>query len=85
LPRGHDTLYSAQDRYYFHDGIYYQAAEEGFQVVAPPIGIEVEQLPSAAELVEVDNQQYLVCKGIYYQALFAGSGIVYRVVDDPSS
>jgi hypothetical protein len=85
LPRGHDTLYSAHDRYYFHDGTYYQPAEAGFRVVAPPIGIEVEQLPSAAELVEVDNQQYLVCKGIYYQALFAGSGIVYRVVDDPSS
>lgn len=83
LPRNYDTLYAANARYYFAEGTFYQAAESGYQAVAPPIGIEVQQLPRTAEMVAVKSQQYVVYNDIYYQALYSGSGIVYKVVEDP--
>jgi hypothetical protein len=83
LPRDYDTLYAANARYYFAEGTFYQAAESGYQVVAPPIGIEVQQLPRTAEMVTVKSQQDAVCNDSYYQALYGGSGIVYKVVEDP--
>lgn len=85
LPRNYDTVYASGDRFYFSKGTFYQAAESGYQVVAPPVGIEVRGLPDAAELVTVGRQQYLLFKDIYYQALFSGSGVVYKVVEDPHS
>lgn len=85
LPRGSDTVYASSDLYYFAEGIFYQAADSGYQIVAPPIGIEVKQLPNAAEMVKVDSQQYFVYNNTYYQALYGGSGVIYRVVEDPNS
>lgn len=85
LPRGYDTLYSPSGRYYFVDGTFYQEADSGYQVVPAPIGIEVKQAPYGAEMVEVGSQQYFVYNDVYYQALYGGSGIVYRVVEDPNS
>jgi hypothetical protein len=83
LPRGYDTVYAANASYYFAEGSFFQAAESGYQAVAPPIGIEVKQLPYAAEMVKVKGQQYFAYNDIYYQALYSGSGIVYKVVEDP--
>ena len=86
LPRHHEILYGESgDSYYFHSGTYYQAAEQGFQVVKAPVGIEVENLPSTAEMVAIDRQQYFVYMDTYYQAFFGGSGVVYKVVDDPNT
>jgi hypothetical protein len=85
LPRYYDTVYAADGPYYFAEGKFFQATESGYQVVAPPIGIEVKDLPPAAEMVKVNGQQYFVYNDIYYQALYGGSGIVYKVVADPNS
>lgn len=83
LPRGYETVHDSTARYYFCKGIFFQVVESGYQVVAPPAGIEVAQLPSTAELDTVDGKQYLVYEGVYYQPLYSGSGIVYKVVADP--
>ena len=85
LPRGCDTVYASNVPYYFSDGTYFQEADSGYRVVAPPIGIEVKQLPSTAEIVKVGSKQYLVYNDVYYQALYGGSGILYKVVEDPNS
>ena len=85
LPRFYDTLWAANARYYFAEGSFYQATDSGYQVVAPPIGIEVDQIPRTAEMVKVEGQQYFVYHDIYYQAFYSGSGVVYKVVEDPNS
>lgn len=85
LPRGCDTVFASNVPYYYSLGTFYQAADSGYQIVVPPIGIEVKQLPNAADMVKVDSQQYFVYDGTYYQALYGGSGVVYRVVEDPNS
>lgn len=86
LPRNYDTLYDPSGRYYLSQGTFFQSAESGgYQVVAPPIGIEVKQVPRNAEMVTVGNQQYFVYNDIYYQALYSGSGIIYKVVEDPGA
>jgi hypothetical protein len=85
LPRPYDVIYTSSGPYYFTKGTFFQAAESGYQVVAPPIGTEVRQLPREAEMLKVKGQQYFYCSDIYYQALYGGSGIVYKVVEDPNS
>jgi len=85
LPRFYDTLWAANARYYFAEGSFYQATDSGYQVVAPPIGIEVDQIPRTAEMVKVKGQQYFHYHDIYYQAFYSGSGLVYKVVEDPNS
>lgn len=87
LPRSYDifTLYVANTRYYYGEGTFYQAVEGGYQIMAPPIGAEVPQIPRDAEMVKVNGQQYFVYHDIYYQAVYAGSGVVYKVVEVPSS
>jgi hypothetical protein len=85
LPRYYDIVHAADGRYYFAQGKFYQAIESGYQVVEPPIGIDVKELPPATEMVKVKGQQYFVYNDIYYQALYGGSGIVYKVVEDPNS
>ena len=85
LPRGCDTVHAAGVRYYYADGTFYQAADSAYQIVAPPIGIEVKQLPNAAEMATAGGQQYFVYNDTYYQALYGGSGVVYKVVEDPNS
>lgn len=84
LPRYYDIVHAADGRYYFAQGKFYQATDSGYQVVAPPIGIEVKELPPSAEMVTVKGQQYFVYNDISYQALYSGSGIVYQVVEDPN-
>ena len=85
LPRGYETLQAADGRYYFAQGNFFRATESGYQVAAPPIGIEVPKLPSGAEMVKANGQQYFVYNDICYQGLYSGSGIVYRVVEEPKS
>lgn len=85
LPRGYDIVPAADGRYYFAQGNFYQATGSGYQAVAPPIGIEVKNIPASAEMVKVKGQQYFVYHEIYYQAFYSGSGVVYRVVEDPNS
>lgn len=84
LPRPYDVVHAPNGPYYFAQGTFFQAIASGYQVVAPPIGMEVKQLPSSAEMVKVKGQQYFFCSDIYYQALYSGSGIVYKVVEDPN-
>ena len=84
LPRGYDTVVGPEGRYYFSKGNFYQATDGGYQAVAPPIGLELKNIPSNAEMVKAGGQQYFVYNDIYYQALYGGSGIVYKVVEDPN-
>ena len=85
LPVGYKSGYVGDQQYAYREGVFYAAADSGYEVIAPPIGATVATIPGRAELVTVDSQQYFDLDGVYYQAFYSGSGLVYKVVEDPHS
>lgn len=83
LPYGFDTVYLSSQPYYYYSGTFFRSADAGFEVVAAPIGISVRQIPDGADLITVNGQQYLQSGDVYYQALYSGNGLVYKVVEIP--
>ncbi len=71
--------------YYYYDGIYLSDSptQEGYEVVYPPIGMCVDQLPSGAQQVQVNGLIYFEANGVYYQHVFDGARTCYRVVEPP--
>lgn len=82
---GYETAYLSSQRFYYYRGTFYVPTDSGFEVVAAPIGITVRIAPDGAELITVNGQQYLQTGDAYYQALYSGNGLVYKVVEDPRS
>ena len=85
LPVGYKSGYVGDQQYAYREGVFYAAADSGYEVIAPPIGATVATIPGRAELVTVDSQQYFDLDGVFYQAFYSGSGRVYIVVEDPHS
>ena len=85
LPVGYKTGYVGDQQYAYREGVFYAAADSGYEVIAPPIGATVVTIPGRAQLETVGGQQYFDLDGVYYQAFYSGSGLVYKVVQDPSS
>ena len=85
LPKGYDTVYLSSQPYYYNDGTYFESTDSGYAVVSAPVGITVTSLPNQAELITVDRQQLFQVGDAYYQALYSGNGLVYKVVEDPGA
>ena len=52
-----------------------------YEVIAPPIGANISQLPPYSEDVWIDGQQYYVSEGVFYKVLQDRTGrLVYEVV-----
>lgn len=85
LPIGYKSGYVGNQQYAYRGGVFYAAAASGYVVIAPPIGATVATIPGSAELETVSGQQYFDLDGVYYQAFYSGSGLVYKVVEDPHS
>jgi len=85
LPIGYKSGYVGNQQYAYREGVFYAAADSGYEVIAPPIGATVATIPGSAELETVGGQQYFDLDGVYYQAFYSGSGLVYKVVQDPNS
>ena len=52
--------------YYYDDGIYYQQANNGYQEVYPPIGVNVPALPDGAVETDTGNLTYYYVGGAFY-------------------
>lgn len=85
LPVGCDSGYVGSDQFFYRLGVFYAAESSGYEVIAPPVGATVRTIPGSAELVTVGQQQFFDLDGVYYQAFYEGSGLVYKVVQDPTS
>lgn len=85
LPIGYKSGYVGNQQYAYREGVFYAAADSGYEVIAPPIGATVATIPGSAELETVGGQQYFDLDGVYYQAFYSGSGLVYKVVEDPNA
>lgn len=79
MPGSYDVVRSGPDEYYFHEGIFYTRAPQGFKVVTPPRGCLVARLPVGFETLIVAGVTYFLYAGVYYNRAATG----YVVVDAP--
>ncbi|PWS27131.1 hypothetical protein DHW03_14100 [Pedobacter yonginense] len=80
LPYGYYPFYFGPTQYYYSGGLFYRQYENNYQVVVPPVGAEVPNLPSDASLVTIDGVDYYEYKGVYYtQSTNADGKTIYVV------
>jgi hypothetical protein len=80
LPYGCYPFYWDDYLYYYGDGFYYQYNNDQYTVVEPPVGAEIKSLPSDAQSIMINGQQYYEYKGVYYLPVKKDDGtIVYQV------
>ena len=82
LPSARINLSFGGLNYCYYDGIYYRPFRSGYyEVIAPPIGVRINQLPPYSEKVYINGRTYYVSEGIYYKAVQNRIGLlVYEVV-----
>jgi hypothetical protein len=80
LPYGYYPFDWGDDEYYFSDGFYYQYNDDQYTVVEPPVGAAVQALPSSAQSIVINGQQYYELNGVYYSAIKKDDGtLVYQI------
>lgn len=82
LPYGYLPIHFGNDYYYYYDNTFYRRYDDrNYEVVTPPIGAKLPQLPSAAKAVTIDGQKYYELGGTYYIATYNNNNqILYEVV-----
>lgn len=81
LPHDHRVIHHHRQRFYFHDGIWYQPNVNGFVVTLPPIGLVVPLLPPFYTTIWVGRTPYYYADGVYY--VWRAEDRVYIVSDPP--
>ncbi|WP_029277388.1 DUF6515 family protein [Pedobacter borealis] len=66
LPYGYYPFYYGANQFYYSGGLFYQQNNSQYEVVTPPVGAEVPNLPSDANLVTINGVDYYEYKGVYY-------------------
>ncbi len=80
LPYGYYPFNYGPNQFYYSGGLFYQQNNNQYEVVVPPVGAEVPNLPQDANLVTIDGVDYYEYKGVYYtQGQNADGATVYIV------
>lgn len=70
--------------YYYDDGTFYKPYtghnQHGYQVVAPPIGARIAELPSTYEYLNLDGRAYFKVDNVYFKEVIVNGYIWYEVV-----
>ena len=72
LPTGNIAVTFRSGRYFFHSGVWYQAAGRGYVVVRPPVGVVLPVLPPAYTTVWVAGVPYYYANDVYYATTQGG-------------
>ncbi|MFP5039852.1 DUF6515 family protein [Parasediminibacterium sp. JCM 36343] len=82
LPYGYYNFWLGNSWCYYYNDVYYRrVADDNYEVIAPPLGAKIPQLPSHAKAVMIDGKQYYECEGTYYrEELNANNQVLYTVV-----
>lgn len=67
LPFGFYSFYWGPEHYYYYGGIFYLPYNGGYQVVVPPVGAVVLNLPDGAQSITIDGQLFYEFNGVYYK------------------
>jgi hypothetical protein len=57
----------------------------GYQVVQPPPGIFVNNLPNGAVAQSVNGSRYFLYAGVWYRPYYSGSDVTYETVANPNA
>lgn len=80
LPYGYYPFYYDDAEFFYSGGLFYQYDNNEYTVVEPPVGAEVNTLPSNAQSIVINGEQYYEANGVYYQPITKDDGsISYEV------
>ena len=80
LPYGYYPFYYGDYQYFYSGGLFYQYDNDQYTVVEPPVGAEVKTLPSNAQSIVINGQQYYEADGVYYVPITKDDGTLsYQV------
>jgi hypothetical protein len=74
LPFGYYPFFFGSTQFYYSGGLYYRQYNDSYRVVVPPVGAEVPSIPSDADQVTINGQNYYEYKGVYYSAIVNDEG-----------
>jgi hypothetical protein len=82
LPIGYNSFYYRHNPYYYNEGVYYRPYESGgYEVIPPPLGASVKNLPSGTSVSVINGQKYYELGGTYYlEEITVQNRLQYRVV-----
>ena len=80
LPYGYYPFWYDDAEFFYSGGLFYQYDNNEYTVVEPPVGAEINTLPSNAQSIVINGEQYYEANGVYYQAITKDDGsISYQV------
>jgi hypothetical protein len=80
LPYGYYPFYYGDYQYFYSAGLFYQYNNDQYTVVEPPVGAEINTLPSNAQSIVINGQQYYEADGVYYEPITKDDGTLsYQV------
>ena len=80
LPYGYYPFWWNDMQFYYSGGYFYNYDNGNYTVVEPPIGAAVNSLPSNAQSIMINGQQYYEANGVYYMPVTRDDGtVVYQV------
>ena len=80
LPTGSLGIAFGSGQYFFHAGVWFRPVGARFEVITPPLGIEIPLLPPGFVTLSIGGLTYYYADGVYYAAApIAG----YIVVSPP--
>ena len=83
MPYGYYPFYYGDYQYYYSGGLFYEYNNDQYTVVEPPVGAEVTSLPSNAQSIVINGQQYYEVNGVYYQPITKDDGTLsYQVAGE---
>jgi len=65
---GYRSFYVGPSPYYYYGGVYYKPySSNQYEVVKPPLGAVVNELPPGAKVAVIDGKKYYQYSGTYYE------------------
>jgi hypothetical protein len=81
LPRGYWGFRWGGYPYFYYSGIFYKSTDDKkYQVVVPPVGAEVPNLPKDAKPIVVNDQKLYEYLGTYYKEVMGVDGKIKYIV-----
>ncbi len=81
LPRGYWGFNWGGYPYYYYSGVFYKPTEDKkYQVVVPPVGVEVPNIPKDAKPIVVNDQKLYEYLGTYYKEVMGADGKIKYIV-----
>jgi hypothetical protein len=80
LPYGYYPFYYGDAEFFYSSGLFYQYENNEYTVVEPPVGAEINSLPSNAQSIVINGEQYYEADGVYYEPITKDDGsVTYQV------